>query len=84
MLELKSTKKKIKINDKVFEMKAPTYKDSLEYEKNLQDAGADAVKKADCLFDYLNKLGLPKESSLELEVEHLVSIVGYLSGEKKT
>ena len=83
MLEITKKTKVIKINDVEYSLKQPTYKDSVEYDKSVAEAKDDTKKKIDCLFNYLEKLGLPKEISTDLEIENITEIMNYLSGVKK-
>lgn len=83
MLEIVKKLKVIKINEVEYSLKQPTYKDSIEYDKAVLDSKDDTKKKIDCLFDYLEKLGLPKEISTDLEIENITEIMNYLSGVKK-
>jgi hypothetical protein len=84
MLEIKSTKKLVKIDDKEYNLKSPTYKDSKCYNDDLATCGDDTEKKVECLFNYLAKLGLPKEVSQELELSSVLEVMDYLMGQKKS
>ena len=84
MLEIKRKIKPVKINDVLYNMKSPNYSDSMEYEAAVKNCGDDAEKKIECLFDYLEKLGLKKEISKDLEIENISDIISYLAGEKKS
>lgn len=83
MLEIKKTELPLKIGEKEFSLKSPTYKDSLNYESALKDAGDDSALKAECLFKYLEVLGLPQEESTTLDIDNLLKIIDYVSGSKK-
>lgn len=84
MLELKTEKLPLKINEKEFQLTPPTYANSLEYDSALSACGDDSAKKAECLFDYLEKLGLPKSDSKMLGMNHISKIIEYVSGQKKS
>jgi len=84
MLEITKKIKSVKIEGVMYEMKTPTYKDSLSYDAEVASCGEDATKKADALFSYLEALGLPKEVALNLEIDSLTAVISYLAGEKKS
>jgi len=84
MLEITKKIKSVKIEGVMYEMKMPTYKDSLAYDAEVTECGDDSAKKADALFSYLASLGLPKEVAIGLEVEAITAVVSYLAGEKKS
>ena len=84
MLEIVKKKKVIKIDEVVYEMKSPTYKDSLKYQEMISKAGENPTDQAEALFDYLQELGMSKDVSKDLDTNDVIDIIKYLSGEKKT
>lgn len=84
MLEITKKTKIVKIDGIEYSLKQPTYKDSLEYDESVKSVGEDTKAKIDCLYDYLEKLGLKKEISTDLDIESITEILNYLSGQKKS
>jgi hypothetical protein len=83
-MEIVKKKLNLKIYGNSYEMKFPSYKDSISYEKKLKECGDDSEKKADTLLSYLEQLGLPKEVSEEMPTEDIISVMEHLSGQKKS
>lgn len=82
-MEIVRKKLEIKIYGNSYELKYPSYRDSVGYEKELKECQDDAEKKANALFSYLEKLGLPKEIAEEMPTEDIISVMEVLSGQKK-
>ena len=83
MLEITKKEFPVKIGDETFIMKSPSYINSVQYSESLKSCDGDAVKSAECLFDYLEILGLPKKQSVELEMSEVTQILDYVLGQKK-
>ena len=82
MLELVRKKLPVSIDGTIYELRAPTYGDSVEYENELKKAES-TEQRAEVLFSYLTKLGLPADVAKTLEIDHITEIIQYVSAEKK-
>jgi len=74
MLELKTTQLKVKFNEKVYEMRHPSISELRTYEGKLKDTVDEKKDELDCIFAFLETLGLPKTVSSVMEVDHLRQI----------
>ena len=83
MLELTKAKVEIKFEGQIYNMRVPTYKEGIAYEVELQKIATDPIASGDHLISYLEKLGLPKEISEQLELSHLFKILDAISEAKK-
>jgi hypothetical protein len=79
MLELKSKKLEIKYNDKILSLSFPT---ALQVESMQEDLkqNPDSIRPT---LNLLEKLGLTKELSENMEIEHIESIIDALTSKKK-
>lgn len=81
-LEIKQkTKVKISIYGESFELRKPTVEQVEELEKFSTSEKDDKAKKFDSICGYLDMLGLPKDFSKKMEIDHLVQVIKYVSGE---
>ena len=56
-----------------YKLSFPSVKQTQDYAKKAKRAGDD--ESASMLVEFLDKLGLPKDISLEMEAEHLTQVV---------
>lgn len=82
MLDFKDEVVSFKYKDKQYEVEKPTVKQSREYAKALKEAKDDETKE-ECLFDFLEVLGLPKEDAYTLKQNHILQIVQSLGESEK-
>lgn len=78
MQEFKKTEFKFKFDGKEYAVKKPTLKQIEELQRESEDT--TSLSKT---IGLLSDLGLPKEVAYEMEVDHIVQIVDYVSGAKK-
>jgi hypothetical protein len=71
MLELKKRELQFKLDDQVYKLKFPSVSQVREYAKKFEKE-EDSLK---CIIDFLSKLGLPKEVTEDMEVNHLETIM---------
>lgn len=83
MLELTRSTIDVKLDDKVYKLRAPTYAEGLEYKKQAKDCVEDETKLFELLGAFLAKLGFPVEASKTMEVGHLEKILEFVLGTKK-
>lgn len=84
MLELKRTKVEVSLDGKVYNLRLPTYRESIAYSKKIEASkGQGEDQKADLLIGYLADLGLPKDASESLELEHISQVLEFITGAKK-
>ncbi len=83
MLELERKQFEVKIDGQVYNLKMPTYKQSVAYKKQVTENASDEVKSAELLLSYLNDLGLPLAVGETLEVEHLGQLLEFILGSAK-
>jgi hypothetical protein len=83
LIELTRTTIEVKIDDKTFNMRMPTYKEGIQYKSSVKECGDDEIKTSDLLMGYLEKLGMPKEVTETLEIGHLEKILEFILGAKK-
>lgn len=82
MLEIKQkTKLTVKIYDQSYEMNKPTFSQVANMQLKIEEEGE---KKALFIMrDFIHALGLPLEVIDELEVDQVISLIQYVSGDKK-
>lgn len=61
----------------------PTVKQLQGYRKKFEEVKDDADKIFDITLDFLESLGLKKEIALEMENDHIETIIQHISGQKK-
>lgn len=83
MLELVRSTIEVSLDGKVHNMRMPTYKEGILYRCELEKVKDDDLKSSDMLIDYLAKLGLPKDVSEGLEIDHLTQVLDFILGAKK-
>ena len=76
-MDLSSSTLALKWNGDEYNLKHPSVKKHIAYTKSLQK---NKGKEVECLIDFLEGLGLPKEVSYEMEFSHLQQVVGALTG----
>lgn len=82
MLEIKTEKFDVKIDDTVFELSYPTVGQFESYSEIVEkDESAKSYNKA--MFLLLEECGLPMEVSRKLQNKHLQLIIEELAGTKK-
>lgn len=74
------TKVKVKIYGQDFELHKPTVGQVESLQKLNMNESSDQAKVFEKICDFLNVLGLPKEFSQDMEIEHLTQLVNFLSG----
>jgi hypothetical protein len=79
MLEFITRELKFKLDDKEMKMRFPSAKQMAEYSDNY-DKNED---KYECIFSFLEKLGLEREVSESMEAGYLTQILKALTEEKK-
>ena len=82
MLDFKDEVVTFKYKGKDYEVEKPTVKQSREYAKALKEAKSDEQKE-ECLFDFLEVLGLPKEDAYTLKQGHILQLVQSLGESEK-
>ena len=66
MIELVSTTVPVKFQGKEYQLRYPSYEESFQYEEDLKNCGNDITLINKTLFDYLEKLGLPRDMTKKL------------------
>ena len=62
-----------------YEIKIPTVKEAMEFDKDLSDPGSDKLK---VTVGFLVKIGLPKKTIFDIEADHLSLIIDTILGLK--
>lgn len=83
MLEFTQTTVEIKIKDQVFTMRVPTYKESLNYQQATKKIIGDEVALFEQTSEYFEMLGLPKDATANLQMNHLTQVMDFLLDGKK-
>ena len=79
---IKQKKKvKVEIYGEHFELHKPTVGQIEEMQSYAHIEGSDPKQVFDKITSYLDFLGLPKEFSLNMEIDHLMELINFLSGE---
>jgi hypothetical protein len=78
-MDLSSTTLSLKWNGDEYSLKHPSVRQHMAYTEQLQKKKG---KEVECLIDFLEGLGLPKQASLEMELGHLQQVVSALTGAK--
>lgn len=81
-LQLKRTKYKVTIYDKVFELRRPTVEEYQRFTKEVS-AGLTEGTALDKMTDVLVSCGIPKEELLKMEMEDLNELFTFVMGSKK-
>lgn len=83
-MELKLEKKILDLHfdGKQYEVKFPSAGGVSQFEDLFNEASSNK-EKLDCICDFLDSLGLPKEVSTQLDMENLNKVVETLGGRKK-
>lgn len=76
--EVKKSEIKVKIYEKEYNLTKPKVRQVREMQEKLK-----ADDKVQAMVDFMALLGLPKEVSEEMEIEHLTMLLDYLSDSKK-
>jgi hypothetical protein len=71
----------LKIYGEAFKMRFPTVGETREYAKHLK--GSEEADATESLLDFLEKLGLPKRVSEDMEADHLAELCEELMPSKK-
>lgn len=86
IIELKRKRFKFKLDGNVYELKSPNVSMIQAYTANQKklekNKDEDAVMNA--AMDFLADLGMPKDISSTLEMDHLESIITNVTGQKKS
>jgi len=83
MLEFTQTTIEIKIGQTVYKMRVPTYRESLDYQQKTKAIVNDEVALFEAICEYFEMLGLPKEVTGNLEMNHLSQVLEFLLDTKK-
>jgi len=75
------TKITVSIYGETFDMHKPTVEQVEALENQAKESDETDAKKFDSICNYLHMLGLPKEFSKKMEVDHLTSLITFISGE---
>tara|TARA_Y100000310_G_C20099095_1_gene541860 strand:+ start:184 stop:429 length:246 start_codon:yes stop_codon:yes gene_type:complete len=78
-LKLKRKTLKITLDEKVYDVRFPTVQEV----KGLQDLGSKGEKDFAPTLDFLDSLGLPRETCMGMEPNMILEVIKTLSGEKK-
>ncbi len=81
MFEIKSkTKLTVKLYGEEFHLSKPTVEqvELLQFESSI--GKKTTAEQFEIICDALNLLGLPKEFSKKMEIDHLIQLINYLSG----
>jgi len=81
-LEFNRSKLKLKVYGEEYELLFPTVKQSQDFAKEVKEVEGDDDKSSK-MFDFLEKLGLPKNVTEEMEVQHLEMVLEKLMPSKK-
>ena len=79
MLEFTRKELKFKLDGNEYLLKFPSVKQISEYSVSYEKA----EDKFDCIVEFLNRLGLSREVSEGMELDHLTTILKALTEEKK-
>jgi len=79
MLEFVKRELEFKFDDEVYKIKFPTVKEMSEYSKTYDEK----EDKFEVIVNFLEKLGLQRDITEQMEVNHLTTIVKALTEEKK-
>ena len=79
MLEFVKRELEFKFDDEVYKIKFPTVKEMSEYSKTYDEK----EDKFEVIVNFLEKLGLQRDITEQMEVKHLTTIVKALTEEKK-
>lgn len=79
MLEFTKRELEFKLDEDIYRLKFPNVKQMAKFSKE----HSEKDDKFEVIIDFLNDLGLKKEVSEEMEVEHLTTIIKALTEEKK-
>lgn len=80
MIEFEAETEKVKVHGESYDVRFPTLLDQQDYENSLK--GKKGIY--ECLQDYLDSLGLPKDASGKLSLRQLRTLSEHLAGEKKS
>jgi hypothetical protein len=75
------TKVKVSIYGKEFELQKPTVGQVEELQKYSNVEEQTEQQKFESVCGFLEVLGLPRSFSMDMEVDHLVQLIEFLSGE---
>jgi len=75
------TKVKVKVYGNEFEMAKPTVGQVEKLQSLSNTEGKSDGQKFEMICDFLAILGMPKEFTMQMEVDHLLKLISYLSGE---
>ncbi len=81
-MKLVRTVFEIEIDDKKFELRKPTFKESQQYRESLLKLGTDGDA-AQVMKEFLEKLGLPSDVFDGLEFDHITQLMDAVTGSKK-
>ncbi len=82
MFEVQKTTEKVKIYGEWYEVKQPTVKDAITMTKKSKEAPTEEALVE--MAEYVSSLGIPKEVINEMETDHFIQLVQYLTqGSKK-
>lgn len=75
------TKVKVTIYGQVFELKKPTVAQVEELQGIADLEKKSAKEQFSIICDMLEVLGMPKDFTSDMEIDHLIDLIKYLSGE---
>lgn len=81
-MEFKRTEIEVKVYGGTHKLRLPTFRHVAEYRAAVKEAGSDEMKLADGLITFLERLGLPKDVSEDLEVDHLAQLANFILEKK--
>jgi len=80
-MQFEKRKLKAKIYGQDYELTFPTVRQQNEYVKAIKESGEDNAM--DDLTNLLERLGLPKDVSMDMELDHLLQLMDALVPTKK-
>lgn len=78
----KKTKIKVSIYGVEYEINKPTYGQTVELQEKIKSEDGEK-KSMHIMKDFVVSLGLPEQAINDLELEHFLSLIEFLSGAKK-
>lgn len=81
MKKFERTKQTIDIYGEVYNVSRPTFKRSLELGKQ-SDKKSDEESQ-ELMLDFLEEMGIPKKVTMDMEVDHVTTLIEFLMPSKK-
>lgn len=75
------TKVKVSLYGQDFELHKPTVRQVEELQKFSNVENKTQSEQFEAICNFLDVLGLPKDFSMEMEIDHLIKLINHLTGE---